>query len=641
MPVIKLDYTNTKIQDTVIQSGSPTVNYGTSVSYIVNNSNDGLLKFDLGLIPNSAIINSATLSLTTGSSNAVPLDFYNVLSDWNEMVVTWNTKPSVDATKLFTVTTPSTATTMTIDVKNIVQQWVNGLTNFGLCIKSTSATSVTLHGNEATGIPNRPTLTVDYTIPTTDKKQVEFIDKGSASVAASVPTISIPIPTSRNANDMLVAYVQVIGPSATLPIPSGWEQLTARESSGSTAFTYILYKKSDGTETTFSATFSVNAAYIGSVHVYRNVKAIYSHGAARLSSDAQPYPNPPTDLLSNRLLILFTTVVANTSGTPPLNFEEEVDFQAASLGNTNIVSHSYNHNKTVYNYAELVTKITSSFSASCRAISLEPITNEVPKIDGKDEFLGSLASPLIKPYMVTDTESDKITITEKLNGNKIRQYTGTGAQTLNLTPQWASLPVGKHTVTVEANDDYNNPPHTPTVRTWTFLKILPDTATLTESVTGLHQVVPYLQSQKAIMGNVLRAKGAMVKDTDRLEDMANALKAGPISGTASGTISGNSVNGTLTRHDAVAVSVPYVPFDMSMLPFVPSKIFFYKTNKSGINAPVWCYENIYEFGTYYGNSAHGGGTLFRVPYTNGVVNIPVDSAGSQYSWIAYEKGALT
>src|SRR5690606_5593050 len=138
---------------------------------------------------------------------------------------------------------------------------------------------------------------------------------------------------------------------------------------------------------------------------------------------------------------------------------------------------TYNHDKTDYAPSDVQFTVNSTAAHGIKPLYLEPITNEVPHIDGQDDDLGALSAPLVKAYNVTDTEGDAITVVEKLVGNIIRTNAG-GAQTLDLTSEWASLSIGKHTVTIEASDDYD--PTRVSTRTWTFTKILADTDQMPE-----------------------------------------------------------------------------------------------------------------------------------------------------------------
>lgn len=644
MPTVTLDYTNTKIHDTIVQAANPDNNYvnGQTMTFGTLDVLFSLLKPVLGVIPNNCVINSATLYLVTQNTGPITCEVRGVLSDFDPATVTWNTKPAYGIVLSTSVTPAGNSAATYIDIKDVIQGMVDGK-YFGIAINSVTGSQI--FGTAENTTPSyRPKITIDYTLPTTDKKYVEFIDKSSAFLTAAGAGLDIPVPSNKNIGDMLVAYIQCGGnTSSPITVPTGWTALSLNENINSGSyFMSILYKISDGTETVFQVRPGAGSYINGSVHVYRNVKAIYDHGPLRYAANnTQQYPNPPTDLLSNRLLVTFIASLSSTSGTPPLSFLEESDI--AGSGITNIISHAYNHSKTTYTTSELITTLTAAYNAGSKAISLEPITNEAPKIDGKDEFLGSQASPLIKPYTVTDTENNVITITEKLNGNVIRSYQGTSAQTLNLTPQWASLPLGKHTVTIEVNDDYNNPPHPPTVRTWTFLKILPTAATLLETVTGTHQVVPYLQSQKAIMGNVLRGKGIMVNDTDRLEVMALALA----NSTAVGRKRSGSVTselGTLVFKYTTDATLNLARIIVTGLPFKPSIILAFC--KQYGNAVI--YTNDYD--KYYNPTAKvfsytdnsSSSASYNVKGVSPLVvndtgfTLPVINAGADYTWIAIE-----
>lgn len=103
---------------------------------------------------------------------------------------------------------------------------------------------------------------------------------------------------------------------------------------------------------------------------------------------------------------------------------------------------------------------------------------------------------------------------------------------------------------------------------------------------------------------------------------------------ANGTITSASSNTTITRYDGSGSSTAYIPFDMSVLGFIPSVIKIYRTNKSLLTLEVWNKDNYYDSGTSYANST-ANATGYRVPHSNGIVNIPVVYTNTQYDWVAY------
>lgn len=650
MPVIKLDYTNTKVTDTFARSDYPTANNNSNALLTIGKSGANItiayLKFDFGLIPNNAIINSATLTLATGGTNtSIPINAHAVLNDFDITSLNWDNKPIYEEEISGSVPSIPTgsATSFSMDITSIVQKISKG-TAYGIALESVDAlNNITLSSVENSGNAQRPFLTIDYTIPTTDKKQVEFIEKTEAYTSGT-PKLEIPITSNKKSGDVLVAYIQTSGNSQKIIDPVGWNVLYSNAKISFNSYLHVFCKVSDGTETILSTTTVNNSDVVcmASMHVYRNVKNIYAGETSKVfASNAVIYPNPPTNLTQNSLLCIFNAITgAGGLQSVPLNFKSE---HVKSETIANFVSSTYNYNKTTYTADELSTRISSGYASGSVAISLEPITNEAPHIDGVNGDLGALSSPLVKPYTVTDTENNTITITEKLNGSVIRTFTGSGEQTLNLTAQWASLPVGKHTVTIEANDDYNNPPHTPTIRTWTFLKILPNTATLAESVLGLHQVVPYLQSQKAILGIALRGKGIAVNDTDRLEDMAKTLSTSSAVGRK---VSGSVTSGTSLVFKYTTDATLNLPnITVTGLPFKPSFIFAF--SKQYDNAVIYSkdYDRYYnptaKVFSYSANSISAASYNIKADASPAYVNdteflLPVNNALTDYTWIAIE-----
>lgn len=93
----------------------------------------------------------------------------------------------------------------------------------------------------------------------------------------------------------------------------------------------------------------------------------------------------------------------------------------------------------------------------------------VPIISGTDKDFGTMLSPLKQQYTVSNDNNEKMTVTEKLNGETLRtlnnQSSGTSL-TLDLTEKWKSLSLSKHTITIEAKNSVGEI----AVRKWTFTK---------------------------------------------------------------------------------------------------------------------------------------------------------------------------
>ncbi|OGS40648.1 MAG: hypothetical protein A3K77_08525, partial [Euryarchaeota archaeon RBG_13_31_8] len=132
------------LEDTRVNQHNPSVNYGLSGLVISNMygatsdyEQDILIKFDLSSIPSSASIISASLHLyyyDYWDTNPVgrPINCYRITSSWNEMSVTWNTRPSYYNSVTSTTYVPFTWGWMSWNVKNDVISFISGsTTNYG------------------------------------------------------------------------------------------------------------------------------------------------------------------------------------------------------------------------------------------------------------------------------------------------------------------------------------------------------------------------------------------------------------------------------------------------------------------------------------------------------------------------------
>jgi len=80
------------VNDTYIDEDSVNTNYGNKSTINVRDFQDlyGLIKFNLSSIPETAIIESATISLYYNATQNQNISFHRVLQDWNEDDVTWD-----------------------------------------------------------------------------------------------------------------------------------------------------------------------------------------------------------------------------------------------------------------------------------------------------------------------------------------------------------------------------------------------------------------------------------------------------------------------------------------------------------------------------------------------------------------------
>lgn len=142
----------------------------------------GLFEFDLSSIPAGAVIGSATVSIYVGfnafspvSSRLTSVSLYQVTSDWTEMGVTYDTRPTWNTTQATSMSIPAgTGSGGSIpfngyingNITNLVQDWVDGdITNFGLVTSDTYTTAglLRIYAHEAAGTGNDPRLRVTYT----------------------------------------------------------------------------------------------------------------------------------------------------------------------------------------------------------------------------------------------------------------------------------------------------------------------------------------------------------------------------------------------------------------------------------------------------------------------------------------------
>lgn len=94
--------------------------------------------------------------------------------------------------------------------------------------------------------------------------------------------------------------------------------------------------------------------------------------------------------------------------------------------------------------------------------------NSAPTISGSDSNLGTKDNGFSQTYTINDANSNAVTVTESIDGVKVRSYTATlgATNTFSVTGNtWLTLANGIHTMTITATDGIDS-----STRTFTFTK---------------------------------------------------------------------------------------------------------------------------------------------------------------------------
>jgi probable HAF family extracellular repeat protein len=154
--------------DAFLYSGAPNTNYGSNAALFVDAADciaraticRTLISFpsfigpNAGQVPTDATIISATLELTVTNAGGTQL-LYQVAEGWTESGVTWNAfaTPGMPKAKGSTLSFGAPLGTIRINITAIVQNWVNGDTNLGVFIWSTSANGADYGSSESASPP--------------------------------------------------------------------------------------------------------------------------------------------------------------------------------------------------------------------------------------------------------------------------------------------------------------------------------------------------------------------------------------------------------------------------------------------------------------------------------------------------------
>lgn len=177
---------------------------------------------------------------------------------------------------------------------------------------------------------------------------------------------------------------------------------------------------------------------------------------------------------------------------------DTVTYQLECSVNSGAYSQIYSGAST--NYAHLVPFGTTSVAYRVKATdpsgessayttsgTKTVVNNNAPVISGVDSNLGVMTSGFNGMYMITDAESDTVTVTESIDGVQIRALVATLGSTIiyGVTGNtWLALPNGSHTLTIRATDGIDS-----TVRTYTFTKLV-EGFTIQNSIPWISSTMP-------------------------------------------------------------------------------------------------------------------------------------------------------
>ncbi|MDH3451910.1 MAG: DUF4347 domain-containing protein, partial [Gammaproteobacteria bacterium] len=195
-------------QDTYIDVGNTTFNYGASTQLIVDRLGgqlgDGrvLVQFDLSSIPVGTTINSATLQMQASAvSSAMDIEVHELLEGWVEGSnigtpgeASWDLRApltawtaiggTVDATAAATVTVAPMPGQHNWDITALVQAWIDGSkANNGVLVGSPSAGAGTVTYDSREGT-TAPVLVINYGATLSVSTTNDVLDGDTSSIAA-------------------------------------------------------------------------------------------------------------------------------------------------------------------------------------------------------------------------------------------------------------------------------------------------------------------------------------------------------------------------------------------------------------------------------------------------------------------------
>jgi hypothetical protein len=156
----------TDVADTYVSSCYPNANFGDELTVNVDHDQctyQGLIKPSLAEIPDAAVVDKATLTLTCTNAGGM-INVSYVVGNWTELSVDWNNKPT-NGTALGKLDCQEVGP-VTIDLTVAVKAWLSGAhDDDGVYLRTENSDGTDFASTQAADEGKWPTLSVTYTLP--------------------------------------------------------------------------------------------------------------------------------------------------------------------------------------------------------------------------------------------------------------------------------------------------------------------------------------------------------------------------------------------------------------------------------------------------------------------------------------------
>nr|WP_256436401.1 DNRLRE domain-containing protein [Brevibacillus sp. HB1.4B] len=363
---------------TMVDRSNMLLDGGPDIRRILFNSN-------FGKVPNNAIIDKATIKLMQYNGYAGGHIAAHRLDQAIPQRVTWDTSPRYNPT-------PATRTAgiagsyvyQEVDVTPIVQEFVdNRYPNYGIMLKNESEIQTNSRVIYRPNDPQshyRPTLVVDYTIPSTNKKQVEHITTDYVSQGVSgFHEHATKMPDGAIAGDYVFVYSSINYSDATATPENGWSILTSKKTNMGFSI-YVFYKKLTGNDLPLKYTTGAPASTTDIGMVYRNVKSIKHFSIAYYTGTHVFYPE--FDIVTDTDNNLMTGLVMASSNSYTFNpmYASQMFYKNFLNGYSVNLAGRYLYQTRNLNAGSAGMTTGTNTQGSYFSLVLEPMSNTPPTV---------------------------------------------------------------------------------------------------------------------------------------------------------------------------------------------------------------------------------------------------------------------
>jgi hypothetical protein len=158
------------VADAYVWAAAPDENTGAGIAlrtgFFGGGAKYSLLRFDLSVIPQDAVVDSATLYIYIQDHSNQTVRVHRITAAWSERSVTWNNFGNSFASEILGSFVSDGSGFHSADVTGLVQAWMSGTSNYGMLLEENLSDYSSYKSSDYGTVQYRPRLKTCYHRPT-------------------------------------------------------------------------------------------------------------------------------------------------------------------------------------------------------------------------------------------------------------------------------------------------------------------------------------------------------------------------------------------------------------------------------------------------------------------------------------------